>query len=141
MQRMNRLRRSTDVTCMALALILLLSVSPIAATETDAQEAKPAAEATPQPAAVPADDTEARPDTSVCLDANAETTLDVNTLEDIFSLSAANVASILDESAEKTGAKTGAKKPAPAEVQWQAVETGSAKTRNQKDAAEKSDDD
>jgi len=119
MQRSDRLTRCTGMICMAVALMLLLCGAPVLATETDVKEEKPASEPAPIANAAAGADSKDGPDTGVCRDENVEITIDVNTLEDIFALSSANLATILEDSSEKTGEK----KPATDEVRWQTVDS------------------
>jgi hypothetical protein len=117
------------------ASVSLLGTATVMATEADLK-ADQATDADGKNAAVPA-----RPDTSVCEDETAELTLDVNTLEDIFSASRANLRAILEEPEDEGNAL----KPASDEVQWQAVENGvdhtPKKTAPAKNAKKKSDKD
>ena len=124
---------------LSLALTVLFGAQPGLATEADLKESDPANRETskPEEAASGKADSTPRPDTSVCVDETVELTIGVNTLEDIFSLSSANMAAILDESAEKAGEK----KPAPDEVRWQAVETVARKTGEEKTPADEPDHD
>jgi len=120
MKRPDLLTVCKRVACLVVIVMFLVAATPLPATEselaakpTEAEDsAVEAADKAPQPEATE------QPDTAICIDADAGESTGANTLEDIYSPSNGNLASLLKLNAEPTVEET----PAQEEVLWTEVE-------------------
>lgn len=119
MKELKQPNRCNQWVCLAVIAIFLVAATPLMATESELK-AKPEAtgktktEATAEPSLARTDDENA---TAICIDADAEQSSSVNTLEDIYSLAGGNLSALLPETAGPSVEAT----PAVEEVRWTEV--------------------
>lgn len=113
--------------CLAVIAMFLVAATPLPATESEleaepTEAEKPTVEAADKAAQAEVTDP---PNTAICIDADAGETTGVNTLEDIYSPSHGNVASLLKLNAEPVVEEA----PAQEVVLWTEVEKKAAKPK------------